>query len=46
MEIIDVKMEVVDEPKDPLYSYKVPEEGEVHKTTGDKIIKILLKVRP
>ena len=46
MEIIDVKMEVVDEPKNPIYLDKVPEEGEVHETTGDKIIKILLKVRP
>ena len=46
MEILDAKIEIVNEPKDPTYPLRLPEEGEVCETTGDKIVKILLKVRP
>lgn len=46
MEILDVKIEINDEPKDPTYPFRPPEEGEVCETTGDKIVKILLKIRP
>lgn len=46
MEILDAKIEIVDEPKDPTYPFRSLEEGEVCETTGDKIVKILLKIRP
>lgn len=46
MEILDTEIEIVDEPKDPTYPFRLPEEGEVCETTGNKIITILLKVRP
>lgn len=46
MEILDAKMEILDEPKDPTYPLRTPEEGEVCETTGDKIIRIQFKIRP